>query len=226
MKNAVNQTYFTLQQTPDGSYTFYDSYYQNHLHSINGALTESLYVYITHGLTLVQKEIIRIFEMGFGTGLNAYLTYQYAEKNCKRVYYHTIDVNPIPHSELPPPVFLKSNHVAVRVWENLTRAEWNTETRISDFFVIQKQIQNISDCELVNNLDLVFYDAYAPSVQPEVWTSVIFRNLFNALCPGGIIVTYSAAKAAKMAVYGAGFIMEKLPGPPGKRHMLRAIKPR
>jgi tRNA U34 5-methylaminomethyl-2-thiouridine-forming methyltransferase MnmC len=225
MKNGVNQPYLNLQQTPDGSYTFYDCNYHNHLHSINGALTESQYVYIKQGLSRIQKETICIFEMGFGTGLNAYLAYQYAELFHKTIHYHSIDIHPIPLTLLPPPDFLNGNYAAVQVWNNIIESAWNKENRISDFFNIKKQKQSIIDYQITENIDIVFYDAFAPSVQPEVWTSTIFSNLYDVLYPGGMIVTYSAARAAKTAISAAGFSMDKLPGPPGKRHMLRAVKP-
>jgi tRNA U34 5-methylaminomethyl-2-thiouridine-forming methyltransferase MnmC len=224
MKNGANQPSPTLQQTPDGSYTFYDSHYHSHLHSINGALTESQYVYIENGLSYIHKDTICIFEMGFGTGLNAFLAYQYAEKHHKSIYYQAIDINPIPSALLPTPDFLSDNCTAEYAWKTIVSSEWNKETTIADFFTINKQIHTIQDYAISGNMDVVFFDAFAPSVQPEVWSAAIFRSLYDALNPGGIIVTYSAARLAKTAMSSAGFILEKLIGPTGKRHMLRAKK--
>jgi tRNA U34 5-methylaminomethyl-2-thiouridine-forming methyltransferase MnmC len=224
MKNGANQPSLTLQQTPDGSYTFYNSQYNSHLHSITGALTESLHVYIDNGLSYIHKDTICIFEMGFGTGLNAFLAYQYAEKHHKNIYYQTIDINPIPSAFLPPPDFLSDNCTAEYAWKTIVSSEWNKETTIADFFTINKQRQTIQDCTISGNIDVVFFDAFSPSVQPEVWSATIFKRFYTALNPGGIIVTYSAARLAKTALRSAGFILEKLIGPPGKRHMLRAVK--
>lgn len=225
MKNAVDDKRLTLLKTPDGSYTFYDEVLQENYHSVHGAKTESEYVYINQGLSTITKDRIRVLEMGFGTGLNAYLTWQFALHYQKSIYYRTIEKNPISPQLLPTPNFIGGNKEQEQLWNSLHAVVWEREFCLDSCFTFWKTETDFGTFSTADGFDIVFFDAFAPSIQPELWTLDIFEKVFTLLYPGGMIVTYSSAGAVKRAIQSAGFDLQRLPGPPGKKHMLRAFKP-
>jgi tRNA U34 5-methylaminomethyl-2-thiouridine-forming methyltransferase MnmC len=225
MKNDVDQHNLAIKLTPDGSYTIHNAELNESYHSEYGALTESNYVFIENGLATIRKEKIHVFEMGFGTGLNAFLAWKYAQKNNTSIHYTSIEIFPLSPDFLPIPSFIQTENEMVVAWNKIQQSEWNKDLSLDESFTLCKQHAGILDYEH-NALpyDIIFYDAFAPSVQPELWTEEVFTPLFNALNPEGILVTYSSAGAVKRALMSAGFILQRLSGPPGKKHMLRAIK--
>lgn len=225
MKNDANQRNLIIKSTPDGSYTIHNSVLNESYHSEYGALTESNYVYIENGLATIHKEKIHVFEMGFGTGLNAFLIWRHAQENNTIIHYTGIEKFPVSPDFLPIPSFIQNNIEQVIAWNKIQQSEWNKVLSLDKTFTLCKQHAGILDYQH-NALpyDIIFYDAFAPSVQPELWTEEVFTSLFNALNPEGILVTYSSAGRVKRALVSAGFTLQRLSGPPGKKHMLRAIK--
>lgn len=224
MKNAVDRDSLIFTTTPDGSYTFHHPELQENYHSVHGARTESQYVYIDQGLTLVKKDKIHVFEMGFGTGLNAFLTWQYSVAKHKTIHYTSIEKYPLPPESLPVPDFIKPNHDEISIWNKIQSLEWDHKGSIDNHFVLEKLHGDIIQTTIQGKFDIVFFDAFAPSAQPELWSESVFRKLFNALNKEGFLLTYSSAGLAKRSLTSAGFKTERLKGPPGKKHMLRCIK--
>ncbi|KAK6020276.1 hypothetical protein OSTOST_14073 [Ostertagia ostertagi] len=165
--------------------------------------------------------------MGFGTGLNALLTLLKADSNKRPVHYTTIDLHP-----LSPEVYSGLNYCErlhqpnyQPFFEKLHNSPWNDNSAISDWFTLHKIKSSMENFSPNRVFDLVYYDAFAPSSQPELWSTDIFRKLINMMAPGGKLVTYCSKGDVRRSMQAAGFSTEKLPGPPGKREMLRAIKP-
>ena len=217
-----------LERTNDGSHTLFVPELKEHYHSVNGAVQESRHVYIDAGLRACQKDVVRVFEVGFGTGLNALLTYLEALDSKKNVYYSSIELFPISLqlvNSLNYPTLFSAEQK--NVFKDLHLCGWNQEVNVTDFFHLKKIQGNLVeyDFDTEGSFDVVFYDAFAPEKQPEMWKQSIFNKLFAALSPGGIFVTYCAKGAVRRMLQKSGFEVERLAGPPGKREMLRATKP-
>lgn len=214
-----------LIETGDGSYTFLHTGLNETYHSRHGALTESEYVYIQEGLNKLEHDNLMVVETGFGTGLNALLACISADQSNKHISYFTFEPYPIPFSELPLPRFLEGQTKWIGYWEDLHACDWNSIHEIHPGFHFCKYMSPIQDAEFSENADIIFHDAFAPKYQPEMWSAEMFMKLRTVLKPGGILVTYSAAGIVKSALKSAGFQITRLPGPPGKKHMVRAVKP-
>jgi tRNA U34 5-methylaminomethyl-2-thiouridine-forming methyltransferase MnmC len=198
-----------LRLTADGSHTIAIPDMNVTYHSTHGAIQESMHVFIQAGLQALQLPAVRIFEMGFGTGLNALLTMQYA---ITPVYYYSVEQFP-----------LTAEEVAGLSYGNALHAyPWNEDVKISEQFTLHKAHASLLDVNPAQTFDLIYYDAFAPGAQPHLWTKAIFEKLFGLLVPGGILVTYCSKGDVRRAMLAAGFQVEKLAGPPGKREMLRA----
>ena len=216
--------------TEDGSHTVSVPELNVTYHSVHGAIQESAHVFIEAGLKFLinssAHQQLNIFEMGFGTGLNVLLTYMAAEKQQMRIYYETIETFPLTIEEV---LFLnyceQLNRSDLRpVFEKFHSCEWEKEIQLSPFFIFKK-----TDFPLINyspNLptNLIYFDAFDPKVQPELWTKEIFDKMFSILSPNGVLVTYSSKADVRRAMLPAGFSVEKIPGAKGKREMIRAIK--
>ena len=214
--------------TGDGSKTIYIPEWNEHYHSSHGALQEAQHVFISNGLNTKTEDYLSIFEMGYGTGLNALLTYFSSEKRNQYIHYLGLEAFPPSEEEWKAMNYsdFSKDVDSLSVYEAMNNAEWDKETSISEHFVLDKRIAKIQELELQpESIDLVYYDAFGPRVQPELWTEEIFKKIFNWLSPGGIFVTYCAKGQVKRDLKSAGFIVESLPGPPGKREMTRATKP-
>ena len=211
-------------KTRDGSYTLFSEAAGEHYHSTYGAVQESEHIFIRAGLEgyAGQKNELRVLEIGFGTGLNALLTLKWAEKNRRKVSYTGVEAFPLAVDtvtklnyagllEISEDVFLKLHHCGKPL-------------AVSPFFAIQVLHMRFQDFLPENQaFDVVFFDAFSPESQPEMWTEKGFTKLFKALSDGGVLVTYSCKGTVKRALKAAGFRIEKLPGPPGKREFLRAF---
>ncbi|MCX6266971.1 MAG: tRNA (5-methylaminomethyl-2-thiouridine)(34)-methyltransferase MnmD [Bacteroidetes bacterium] len=208
-----------------------------HYHSAFGAIQESQHIFIESGLmfaldklpSLSANEIgkINVFEVGFGTGLNALLTQFEAEKQGVSINYSTIEASPLPEScwqALNYPHLFRSR-VDSQIFAKLHLAPWNQTIEISPHFTLEKIHGTLEAFQAkTGEFDLVYFDAFSPDVQPELWTVEIFREIFQGLSTGGVMVTYSVKGDIVRALRSAGFSTVKLPGPPGKRHILRALK--
>lgn len=213
--------------TKDGSPTLYRSDIDEHFHSTFGAFTESEHVYIQNGLryraSLDNKQPLIVFEVGFGTGLNAVLTAQSGLSVC----YYAIEKFPLP-SEVADSLNFGPT-INPGLLSALHQAPWDTSTRITPSFNLHKIKGDFTESvETINNLtaDVIFMDAFAPEKQPEMWSETILSRLVDMLNPGGVITTYCAKGYIRRYFQKLGLIAHRLPGPiGGKREILRLVKP-
>ncbi len=219
-----------IRQTKDGSNTLYVPELNEHYHSVHGALQESLHVFIKYGLEdmITSKKDIKILEIGFGTGLNAILTYPFALAKKAFIQYDTLEKFPLEKEVVDQLQFDKiiDNPELHEVYQNMHQAPWNKPVDLIPYFTLQKMHETLEEFIAPQSYyDLVYFDAFAPEKQPELWSEEMFVKLFNATRPGGVLVTYCAKGSFKRSLKAAGFIVEALPGPPGKREMTRGTKP-
>jgi tRNA U34 5-methylaminomethyl-2-thiouridine-forming methyltransferase MnmC len=221
--------FFKIIQTNDGSQSVYSEKHQSSYHSNFGAITETNFIFIENGLKLKikNKNNIKILEMGFGSGLNALTTWNFLLENPSiKVNYITIEKHPIP---LDVSILLNYDELVPNLPPNPTKliheATWNISHHLADNFKIKKIFADLIDVTLDKDFDLIYYDAFAPDCQPELWTIGVFSKLFEALLPKGILITYCAKGYVKRNLKEVGFIVEALPGPPGKREITKAQKP-
>lgn len=215
--------------TADGSSTISIPEMKVTYHSTHGAIRESLHVFIEAGLkyALPGKPSVSILEMGFGTGLNALLTLMEAQH--KPVHYTAIELYPLEPEQINALNYCQQlNYMELQpIFEQLHKADWEKEITITNDFTLWKSGTNLLAFEMPQPgqfFDIIYFDAFAPSAQPELWTSSVFEKLFAMLSPGGFLVTYCSKGDVRRAMHSAGFKVEKLPGPPGKREMVRAWK--
>jgi len=213
-----------LRKTKDGSNTLYVEELDEHYHSYNGALSESEHIFINAGFKQVSKDKINILELGFGTGLNSVLTHTEAKKLNKLVYYCGIELHPLDINLIKQLNYDKLEQVDTKIFEKIHSVLWHNPINISDHFILNKVQGNILELNLSIKFDLVYFDAFAPEVHPELWKESVFTNIYNSMNNEGILLTYSAKGIVKQALRAAGFVVKRLPGPPGKRHILRASK--
>lgn len=216
--------------TADGSKTIHIEEWNEHYHSIHGAIQEANHVFIKHGLLFFVASFpkvrpITILEIGFGTGLNAFLTLQEVQKLNTTIEYVGVEAFPVASEELEALNYAEQIDVTTsNQFQILHSVSWEEKHCIASNFTLKKQkktFQEIADIELY---DLIYFDAFGARVQPELWTEAIFKKMFEALKPNGVLVTYAAKGSVRRAMLTVGFLVEKLPGPPGKREMLRARK--
>jgi tRNA U34 5-methylaminomethyl-2-thiouridine-forming methyltransferase MnmC len=213
-------------RTHDGTNTLFNSVLDEHYHSIHGARNESQHVFIEMGIDALPstKNVINVFEMGFGTGLNALLCLHWAVQNEQNVCYNTIELNPISidivkqlnFSELEGMSYLKDKFMDIH------ECNWEEKHSINSFFTITKNKLKLENVTIEQDADVIFFDAFSPDKQPELWTVEIFKNMKYLLKPKGYLVTYCAKGYVRRNMIQAGFSIERLPGPPGKREMIRA----
>jgi len=222
----MNQPAFKIKKTSDGSDTLYSEEMVESYHSLNGAVQESMHVFIEAGFNQIFKPLVRVFEVGFGTGLNCILTWREAIKRNIMVEYETIEAFPV-RKEIYEN--LNYNEVisgmeadALKLLHESRWEEWHTIEK--DLFSIYKIYDDFIGHIIINKFDLVYYDAFAPNKQSELWEEKLFSKLFTAMNPGGLLVTYCAMGEVRRRLQRVGFLTERLPGPPGKREMLRAVK--
>lgn len=218
-----------LKISADGSHTLYHQELDETYHSVHGSIQEALHVFIRAGLNPIfnTKEEIHLLEMGFGTGLNAFLTLSEAKKVQKKVHYHSLESFPLDENIWTKLNFhdqLKSNREEIVEFEQLHRAVWNEWNIIHPQFNLLKEQTHLETWYSPYTYDLVYYDAFGPRVQPELWEEPIFQKLHSMMNTNGMLVTYCAKGSVKRAIKASGFEIESLPGPPGKREMTRAIK--
>lgn len=211
------------EPTDDGTPTLVHPIFNERYHSCHGAVTESLHTFINAGLAQCAGPRVSIFEMGLGSGLNALLSLMYAAEHRIDITYHAIDLYPVD----PATAATLTYHAAVGCDEKLFRAlheaPWGRLTAITDRFSILKHECDIADYRFDHTYDLAYWDAFAPDSAPEAWSYEVFGRLHRHMSPGGILVTYCAKGSVKQALRQAGFTVTRLPGAPGKRHMVRAV---
>ena len=217
--------YREIQTTLDGSCTVAIPDLNVTYHSMHGALQESLHIYIGSGLNYALSEnentTIYVFEMGFGTGLNALLTLMESGNIQKKIYYYGIERYPLNMEEansLHYDSLLNTDDFSIR----LHQAEWEKEVEITEHFTLFKTCQSLLSLQLPLKFDVIYFDAFAPALQPDLWTVDVFTKMYNHLNNNGVLVTYSSKADVRRAMKAAGFVVEKLRGPKGKAEIMRA----
>lgn len=214
-------------QTEDGSKTIRIIELEENYHSIHGALQEANHVFLKYGLEeFKDRSELSIFEMGFGTGLNACLTAIQSQVLEVKINYHGLEAFPVCQEELNELEYgTLLGQENKSLYDSLHLAKWNEPVKISESFTINKIQDEIQKIELpIEAYDLIYYDAFGPRVQNELWSEEVFQKMFNSLKIGGFLVTYCAKGQVKRNMKAVGFEVEPLPGPPGKREMTRAWK--
>lgn len=212
-------------KTSDGSHTIYVPELDEHYHSIHGAVQESEHVFIKSGFDRCKASPVNIFEIGFGTGLNALLTAIRSINGERQVNYTAIEKYPV-HED----IIWSLNHneftgkEGKKIFNMIHFSGWNQPTAINKNFNLNKIRGDFTDGTHTGEYDLIYFDAFGPDKQPEMWTNEIFKSVAAITVKGGIFVTYSAKGDVKRNLKANGFEVELLPGPPGKRQIIRAVK--
>lgn len=220
-----------IQITQDGSHTLAIPGLQVTYHSTYGAIQESMHVFIQSGLHLLMgtQTVLRIFEMGLGTGLNALLTLQQAGMHHQQVYYETVELYPLSTAEVQLLNYniLLNSRPGSCLLEDLHAAPWDDDVQVAPLFTLHKKQQSLFqylESPLQQPFHLIYFDAFDPAAQPDLWTQTVFEQLFARLHEGGVLITYCSKGIVRKAMQAAGFLVEKLPGPPRKREIVRARK--
>ncbi|PCJ67743.1 MAG: SAM-dependent methyltransferase [Bacteroidetes bacterium] len=212
-----------LQKTTTGEYTLYIPSMDETYHSRNGAISESQHVFLQEGMDRTTGNI-KILEIGFGTGLNALLTAQHAVETQRKVYFHSLEPFQVPF-DLIEKIGYGELVNDPKLFADLHNAEWENKVKINDYFTLIKTTQKLEYIHLQNDeYDVIYFDAFAPKKQPELWSEDIFRKLYKTTRKNGILTTYSAAGQLKRDLKSAGYTIENPPGANGKREMTVAIK--
>ncbi|MCU0455680.1 MAG: tRNA (5-methylaminomethyl-2-thiouridine)(34)-methyltransferase MnmD [Bacteroidales bacterium] len=220
-----NKPEISLIYTRDGSHTIYVPELDEHYHSVNGAVQESRHIFINYGFHFCTTAPLRIFEVGFGTGLNALLTAAEALKGTREIHYTSVEKFPLGRD-----ILKQMNHGSYAgtdgryLSELISGAPWGESHGICRNFTIRKINGDLATDNFEGTYDLVYFDAFGPDKQPEMWSPEIFIKIASMTVSGGILVTYSAKGQVRRNLRDAGFSTELLPGPPGKRHVMRAVK--
>ncbi|MDR1738459.1 MAG: tRNA (5-methylaminomethyl-2-thiouridine)(34)-methyltransferase MnmD [Candidatus Symbiothrix sp.] len=210
-----------IQQTADGSPTLYLPEIDEHYHSVHGAVQESQHVYLDAGFNQSAARPVRVLEMGFGTGLNVLLTALEAERRSVPVIYTALEKYPLP----PETTNQLDYTVGDRsLFQAIHRAKWGEPTTLMPCFSLKKIETDFNAFDYSEPYDVVYYDAFAPDKQPEVWSQALFDALFAAMNAGGVLTTYCAKGVVRRMMLQSGFQVERIAGPAGKREMLRARK--
>lgn len=221
-------------QTKDGSTTIHLPEWNESYHSKHGAIQEAYHVFIKNGLSLFdvpeplridEAKPIAVLEIGFGTGLNCFVTYIKSKINKQLIDYVGVEAYPVEMDEamqMNYPKEISGSDAAI--FKKMHECSWEQQHALSDTFALTKRKQFFQEIQDVAAFDLIYFDAFGFRVQPELWSESIFANMFKVLKPNGILVTYACRTSIKNVMLSAGFSVEKLPGAPGKREMLRATK--
>ncbi|MEM9078299.1 MAG: tRNA (5-methylaminomethyl-2-thiouridine)(34)-methyltransferase MnmD [Bacteroidota bacterium] len=213
-------------ETGDGSKTIQLQEWQEQYHSKHGAVQEAYHVFIKHGLEQFSLNQLNVLEIGFGTGLNALITLIEGNKRNTSINYVGVEQFPVSLEEVQQLEYIST--LSAQAFENeftlMHQCPWEKEVVISKKFRLTKQKKDFQEIQDGNLFNLIYFDAFGPRVQPQLWTEAIFQIMHNALKMSGILVTYSAKGSVRRAMQKVGFSVERLEGPPGKREMLRACK--
>ncbi|HIA36738.1 MAG TPA: SAM-dependent methyltransferase [Flavobacteriales bacterium] len=212
---------FKIITTKDGSDTLYNPELDEHYHSINGAIQESKHVFINAGFKEIRKNELSVLEVGFGTGLNALLTLKECGLLENKIQYTAVELFPLTHE-----VIQKLNYDDIigeaDSFHKMHSCAWNTWVDINDQFLLKKLKVDLRTMHFQDKYDLVYFDAFSPQKQPALWTGEIFDKIVSACNEDAVFTTYSAKGSVRRGLQKAGFYVERIPGPPGKREMIRA----
>jgi len=213
-----------IKLTNDGSPTIYNATVNECYHSIFGAIQESQHVFIKNGFELIKKQHLNVFEMGFGTGLNAFLTLVSAEENNITTFYDAIELYPLENKIINELSYEIKNSIYNNKYNEIHNANWGEYNEISPHYYLRKIKANILEYEFEKTYDVVYFDSFSPEKQPELWTYEVFKKIFNNIQINGILTTYCAKGIVKRTLKSVGFEVNLVEGPPGKRQMIIAIK--
>ena len=212
--------------TSDGSTSIHLPEWEESYHSKHGAIQEAQHVFIKNGLSLCKGQSVSVLEIGFGTGLNAFITFIESQKSNQNIEYVGVEGFPVSAEEVVQMNYV--NQLNANQFESefkmMHTSDWEKNVTISEHFRLTKRKQLFNEINDKNQFDIIYFDAFGYRVQPELWSVEIFAKIFEALKEGGILVTYACRGPIKNAMKEAGFQIEKLAGPPGKREMLRGRK--
>ena len=213
-------------KTSDGSTTIHLQEWDECYHSKHGAIQEAKHVFIKNGLSLFEDKPVSILEIGFGTGLNAFISFLEANEQHQLIDYTGVEAYPVASEEV-----LAMNYVSEleagafeNIFKTMHECEWNQKCEITTNFSLTKRKQFFDEIDDFETFDLIYFDAFGYRVQPELWSTEIFQKMYNSLKSNGVLVTYAARGVVKRSMLSVGFTVEKLAGPPGKREMFRAHK--
>jgi tRNA U34 5-methylaminomethyl-2-thiouridine-forming methyltransferase MnmC len=215
-----------IVSSKDGSDTLYSKTFKEHYHSTFGAIKESEHIFIHAALQPMsdQKNTLRIFEVGFGSGLNALLSFKYAQKENIHIEYHAVEAFPIAQKEMEKLNYPELTQIDKNVFFKF-HSKFDQLIQIDSKFQLTVYRNTLQKLTLNDDYyDVVFYDAFSPGTQPEMWETSCFNKIYQAMRKNGILTTYTCKGSVKRALKSVGFKIEKLPGPPGKREFLRAFK--
>lgn len=219
----------TLIKTADGSHSILVDELRESFHSQNGSIQESVHTFINAGLFFLKETFnpseVNIYEVGFGTGLNALLTEKWARENKTKCNYHSIEAYPLEAElwkELNYPSEIPNS--SIEIFNELHKSPWHKQVEIGEWFKLTKYDEKIQSFIPDKKFNLIYFDAFAPSVQPHLWKHEIFEMIYKQMSKKSVLVTYSAAGAPRNAMAKAGFWIEELKGAAGKKEMTRAIK--
>ncbi|MDD2674477.1 MAG: tRNA (5-methylaminomethyl-2-thiouridine)(34)-methyltransferase MnmD [Flavobacterium sp.] len=213
-------------QTLDGSTTIHIAEWDECYHSKHGAIQEAQHVFIKNGLSLFPDRNVSILEIGFGTGLNAFITFLESKKRNQSIDYVGVEAYPITAEEIVSMNYVEELNAVEQssIFDTMHQSNWEEKSILDDDFTLTKRKQFFEEINDKNKFDLIYFDAFGYRVQPELWSTAIFEKMYNALKPNGVLVTYAARGVVKRSMIEVGFTVEKLAGPPGKREMFRATK--
>lgn len=218
----------TVRKTNDGSATLYNTALNEHYHSVHGALTESRHVFIDNGFlpaSHLRPHILRVLEIGFGTGLNAALTAKQSMSVHQKTYYVALEPFPVDTTvlrELAYENVLEAEEFGY--YHSIHEAKWNSDEEINPYFQVNKIAEGIQSYRFAAAFHLIYFDAFAPEKQPEMWTMDVLQKCYRLLEKDGMLITYCAKGQFKRDLKQCGFAVKPLPGPPNKREITLAIK--
>ncbi len=210
--------------TNDGSHSIFNPEINETYHSKHGAIVEAEHVFIKNGFSSSDKKELNILEIGFGTGLNALLTSQKAVQKKIKVNYYSMELYPVPKESYTKLNFTDLIGLEKESLLSLHEIPWEKECKIHEFFTLTKSKSNLENYTSNTKFDIIYFDAFSPEKQPELWTDIIFRKMHDFLKEDGFLVTYCAKGVVKRTMKAVGFKVIALDGPPGKRQMTRADK--
>ena len=210
--------------TNDGSHSIFNPEINETYHSKHGAIVEAEHVFIRNGFSAVNKQNINILEIGFGTGLNALLSSQKAVQKKVNVNYHTMELYPVNKESYTKLNFTDLIGLEQKELLILHTSAWEKECKINDYFTLTKSKSSLEKYTTNTKFDIIYFDAFSPEKQPELWNESIFKKMYSYLKEDGFLVTYCAKGVVKRTMKAVGFEIIVLDGPPGKRQMTRANK--
>jgi tRNA U34 5-methylaminomethyl-2-thiouridine-forming methyltransferase MnmC len=216
---------YQLVTTSDGSNTIFVPELGEHYHSIYGAVQESLHIFINAGLACCSANPLNIFEVGFGTGLNVLLSALRNSEEIRKINYTSVEKYPLSEDITKTLNYhLFTNKEGARIFESIHRAKWGVMQKITSNFNLLKIKADITKTSFQGSFDLIYFDAFGPDKQPEMWSKEIFEMIGAMTAVNGIFVTYSSKGDVKRRLKSCGFNVKTIPGPPGKREIIRAVK--